>query len=166
MAAPATYTVNGEQYVAVMAGFGGAGGFSFAPETAAYQYGNAGRIVALKLGGGTVPKPPKLPEDLFEKPSYERSSRAQVVQGEILYNRTCSRCHVLGRGLLPDLRRLSGTNRTLFLEIVLHGAYEAKGMRRFDDVLSEDDARAVHAYLVDEAWKAYEAKASPDTRAN
>jgi hypothetical protein len=28
-------------------------------------------------------------------------------------------------------------------------------MGRWDDVLSRSDAEAIHAYIVDEAWKAY-----------
>jgi quinohemoprotein ethanol dehydrogenase len=36
---------------------------------------------------------------------------------------------------------------------VLKGAYLGKGMGRFDDVLSTDDAKAIHAYLVDQQWQ-------------
>jgi hypothetical protein len=31
-------------------------------------------------------------------------------------------------------------------------------MERFDDILSESDVEAIHAYLIDEAWKAYKAQ--------
>jgi DNA invertase Pin-like site-specific DNA recombinase len=36
----------------------------------------------------------------------------------------------------------------LFYEIVLEGIYQGKGMGRWDDVLSAEDAQAIHAYLV------------------
>ena len=54
MAAPMTYAVNGEQYVAVQVGYGGT---SIAegpipPSSAAVKYENTNRIIALKLGGG------------------------------------------------------------------------------------------------------------------
>jgi Raf kinase inhibitor-like YbhB/YbcL family protein len=62
---------------------------------------------------------------------------------------------VFGVGLLPDLRRLSGPTHQLFYEIVLNGAYQGKGMARWNDVLSRSDAEAIHAYLVDQAWAAY-----------
>jgi len=52
MAGPMTYTVGGEQYVAIMAGLGGAAGQEYFPGTAAYKYGNKGRIIAFKLGDG------------------------------------------------------------------------------------------------------------------
>jgi len=159
MAAPITYSVNGEQFVAFMAGFGGGAGFSFDPQTAAYKYGNAGRIVALKLGGGPIPKPPPKSADApFEKPSASRGSEARVSEGEILYKRACSRCHVFGRGMLPDLRRMSPETRKLFYNIVLRGAYLPKGMGRFDDVLSQADAEAIYAFLVDQTWNAVEGK--------
>jgi quinohemoprotein ethanol dehydrogenase len=70
----------------------------------------------------------------------------------VLYNRYCSRCHVMGRGNLPDLRRLEPATHVIFNSIVLGGAYTVKGMARFDDVLSPADAEAVHAYLIDQAW--------------
>ncbi len=57
MAAPMTYRVNGVQYIAVQAGWGG-GGWSFVPGySAAYQRGNANRILVFKVGGGPVTVP-------------------------------------------------------------------------------------------------------------
>jgi quinohemoprotein ethanol dehydrogenase len=41
----------------------------------------------------------------------------------------------------------------LFYQIVLKGIYQGKGMGRWDDVLSMEDAQAIHAYLVDQAWQ-------------
>jgi quinohemoprotein ethanol dehydrogenase len=74
-----------------------------------------------------------------------------IERGELLYNRYCSRCHVFGRGLLPDLRRLSSTTHELFDDIVRGGLYRGKGMGRWDDVLTRSDSDAIHAYLVDQA---------------
>ena len=152
MAAPTTYRVNGEQYVALMAGLFGTAYFPH--ESAAYKYGNTGRIIALKLDGGAVPKPPVLSDPTFPEPPAREGTREQIAQGEVLYNRFCQRCHVFGRGALPDLRRLSPETHSLFYEIVLNGAYQAKGMARWDDVLTRADAEAIHAYVVDQAWQA------------
>lgn len=156
MAAPMTYSVGGEQYIAVMAGYGGGTLFlPFPADGAARKYGNAGRIVAFKLGGGAVPKPAPRADVPFPEPPPREGSAASIASGEVLYNRFCSRCHVFGVGMLPDLRRLSGPTRQLFYEIVLEGAYRGKGMARWDDVLSRADAQAIHSYLVDQAWAAY-----------
>ncbi len=155
MAAPMTYAVNGEQYLAVMAGYGGGNMFiPFPPNSAAERYGNAGRIVAFKLGDVAVPKPSLLGTVPFPTPPPREGTAAQMASGEILYNRFCSRCHVFGRGVLPDLRRMSSVTHQLFYEIVLNGAYRGKGMARWDDVLSRFDAQAIHAYLIDQSWLA------------
>jgi quinohemoprotein ethanol dehydrogenase len=76
----------------------------------------------------------------------------------VLYNRFCGRCHQLGRGLLPDLRTLSPGLHQSFYDIVLNGALAPKGMGRWDDVLSRADAESIHAYVVDQAWQAYNAQ--------
>jgi quinohemoprotein ethanol dehydrogenase len=146
MAAPMTYRINGEQYVAVMAGYGGGLLFeAFPAGSAPLKYGN-GRIIGFKLGGGDVPKPTALPESPpVELPPREGNAK-QIAAGEVLYNRYCARCHVFGVGLLPDLRRMNPGTHSVFYEIVLHGAYQAKGMARWDDVLSHEDAEAIHAY--------------------
>jgi quinohemoprotein ethanol dehydrogenase len=156
MAAPMSYRVHGEQYVAVLAGYGGGNmGTALPPESAAYRFGNAGRLIALKLGGGTVPKPPPVGNAPFAEPP-QRSAAADIGRGEVLYNRYCMRCHIFDRAILPDLRRMSPATDRLFYEIVLKGAFVAKGMGRWDDVLTRADAEAVHAYVVEQAWQAYD----------
>ena len=154
MAAPMTYRVNGIQYVSVMAGYGG--GVLFLPfpaNSAAYKYGNEGRIVTFRLDGGVTPKPPPASDQPHDPPPDREGTPATIAQGELLYNRYCSRCHSFGRGLVPDLRQLPRGIHSAFYEIVLHGALQAKGMGRWDDVLSQEDAAAIHAYLVDQAWQ-------------
>jgi len=157
MGAPMTYRVGGKQYIAIMAGYGGGPGL-YAPypkQTAAYRYGNAGRIVAFALGGTEVPKPVPVADAPFAEPPPRAGSAQQIAQGGILYNRYCGRCHTFGRGELPDLRRLSPATHRIFYDIVLKGVYAPMGMGRFDDVLSRKDAQDVHAFLVDQAWDAY-----------
>jgi quinohemoprotein ethanol dehydrogenase len=156
MAAPMTYRVNGVQYVAIVAGYGGGAvitGVPLDPDSAAYRYGNEGRIIALKLGG----PPPPLPAARVEPPFPDLPARPtdlkQIAAGEILYNRYCSRCHVMGRGNLPDLRRIEPGTHELFSTIVLGGAFAGKGMGRFDDVLSPADVDAIHAYLIEGGYR-------------
>ncbi len=158
MAAPMTYAIGNEQYVAFMAGYGGGGGGGFPPGSAPYLYGNQGRIVTLKLGGGAVPKPTPVVDGPFQKPPAQAANPATLEHGAVLYNRYCGRCHVFGRGMLPDLRRLSAATHQLFPAIVLQGAYAAKGMGNFSDVLSPKDADAIHQYLINEAAMAYAAE--------
>jgi len=162
MAAPMTYTVGGEQYVAIMAGLGGGGGQSHPPGTAAYKYGNKGRVVAFKLGGGAVPLRAEVvrKEETFGVPPVKNLGTAeQLTQGADLYMRNCSKCHssMDGRAAgIPDLRRMSKETHANFKAIVLEGTLAAKGMGGFAGLLSEQDAEALQAYFVDLAWKAYD----------
>lgn len=157
MAAPMTYRAAGKQYIALMAGYGGGTGLysPFPPASAAYRYGNEGRIVAFALDGGAPPKPPPVIEAPFEQPPARTGDAQAIAHGAVLYNRFCGRCHVFGRGELPDLRRLSPATHAVFYDIVLGGIYASRGMGRFDDVLSGPDASDLHSFLVDQAWDAY-----------
>jgi quinohemoprotein ethanol dehydrogenase len=158
MAAPMTYRVGGNQYVGVLAGYGGGNlGAALPPASAAYRHGNEGRLIALRLGGGVVPLPAASIDRPFNEPQEDSGAPAEVARGAVLYNRYCARCHVLGRGVLPDLRRMSSPTRAIFYDIVLSGAYLAKGMGRWDDVLSRADAEAVLVYVTAEARKAFDA---------
>ena len=166
IAAPMTYRVRGVQYVAVMAGYGGGTlADPFPAGSAARKYGNAGRILAFKLGGGAVPIPAPLVPAPFPQPPPRRGTAAEVHAGAVLYDRYCSRCHVFGRGVLPDLRRVSGATLGDFDRIVLDGALRPLGMARWDDVLDRHQADAIQAYLIDAAWQAYDAERAPSPQA-
>ena len=71
MAAPITYRVNGTQYIAIVAGYGGGAvitGAPLDPASAAYRYGNDGRIIVLKIGGPPPPLPPLVAEQPLPMP--------------------------------------------------------------------------------------------------
>jgi quinohemoprotein ethanol dehydrogenase len=160
MAAPMTYAVNGEQYVAVQAGYGGAAITvgTIPPGSAALKYQNLNRIIAFKLDGPPVPPPPPRIEPPVPKPPKQTANETTIRTGEVKFIQECSRCHVLGPSSTPDLRRLDPSLHAVFKDIVLHGAVAPTGMERFDDLLSEADVEAIHAYLIDESWKAYRAE--------
>ena len=160
MAAPMTYEVNGEQYVAIQAGYGGTAITvgPVPPSSAALKYQNTNRIIALKLGGGTVPTPAALVDQPFEKPPAQTGSKAQIDAGEIKFAEECSRCHVFGTSVTPDLRKLNAGLHASFRDIVLKGILAPAGMERFDDILSEKDVENIHAYLIDQSWMGYRAQ--------
>ncbi|HET9391432.1 MAG TPA: PQQ-dependent dehydrogenase, methanol/ethanol family [Steroidobacteraceae bacterium] len=160
MAAPMTYAVHGEQFVAIQAGYGGAAITvgTIPPGSAARRYENTNRIIALKLGGPAVPTPAPWSEQPVPKPPAQTASQASIRAGEIKFIQECSRCHVLGPSSTPDLRRLGPGLQAAFNDIVLRGAVAPTGMERFDDLLSEQDVNDIHAYLIDESWKAYKAQ--------
>jgi quinohemoprotein ethanol dehydrogenase len=152
-----TYTVNAEQYVAVQAGYGGAAITvgAIPPSSAATKYQNVNRIIAFKLGGPAVPTPPPYSEPKIQKPPQQTASKASIQAGGTLFVQECSRCHVLGRSVTPDLRNLAPGLHAAFKDIVLRGAVAPTGMESFSDLLTEKDVDDIHAYLIDQAWQAY-----------
>lgn len=160
MAAPMTYELDGVQYVAVQAGFGGALGGVHPVGTAAQRYGNAGRIVAFELGGSAVPLPAELHQSTeIKRPAVERFGSAdQRELGNALLKRHCARCHSNeAPGAIPDLRRMSKETHEQFEAIVLQGTRAAKGMGAFAGLLTPAQAQSIRAAIVDSAWSAYEA---------
>jgi quinohemoprotein ethanol dehydrogenase len=160
MAAPMTYAVNGEQFVAIQAGYGGTAITvgSIPPSSAAVKYQNTNRIIAFKLGGGAVPTPAARVAEPFEKPPAQSATQAQLDAGEIKFAEECSRCHVLGLSVTPDLRKLNAGLHASFKDIVLKGILAPAGMERFDDILSEKDVDNIHAYLIEQSWIGYRAQ--------
>jgi quinohemoprotein ethanol dehydrogenase len=157
MAAPMTYTVRGEQYVAVQVGYGGAA-ITVGPapaSSAASRFENTNRIIAFKLDGGTVPPPKPLEIPPFEQPQPQTASAERIRHGEKMFIQECSRCHAFGPSITPDLRKLNPGLQAMFKDIVLRGAVAPTGMERFDDILSEQDVDDIHAYLIDESWKGW-----------
>jgi quinohemoprotein ethanol dehydrogenase len=155
LAAPMTYRIGGEQYVALMAGVGEYDGY------VDQLYGKKGRIVAFKLGGGEVPLRPALPRAApgMEAPSVPRFGTPQQLSvGESLFSRHCAICHAEGRA--PNLKRMSAQTHLEFSDIVLKGSRSSEGMGNFGNVLSTDDAQAIHAYIVDSAWQEFERQPS------
>jgi quinohemoprotein ethanol dehydrogenase len=152
VAPPITYRVGGEQYVAVLAGLGG--GLAMAsgdppPETVAS--GNAGRLLAWKLGGTLrLPEPGSRPEPVA--PIEARVEPARVERGERLYFRHCGACHgpsAVGGGFIPDLRRSAPAVYDALAAIVLEGGRLDRGMPGFGGVLGPEDVADLRAYLLE-----------------
>ncbi len=157
LAAPMTYRVDGVQYIAVQTGWGG-GGWGFVPGySAAYTKGNANRLLVFKLGGGKVPIPADLAplEPAVAPPAQLPGATPEMIAlGSALFTENCSICHSnQPRAPLPDLRRMAPGTHDVFDQIVLQGLLQPNGMPRWDDVLSPDQAKAIHAFLIDEQGK-------------
>jgi quinohemoprotein ethanol dehydrogenase len=160
MAAPMTYMIDGVQYIAVMAGLGGGGWIAPDPSSAAYRYGNQGRILAFKLDGGQTPKPALLPPvPPVPEPPKQTASAESIARGEELFERHCAQCHAnQPRSAAPDLRRMSRATHEAFSDILLKGLLRPLGMPQWDDLFSPSDVSDIHAYLVHISQLAYEAE--------
>jgi len=154
IAAPVTYMVDGEQYVSVLAGWGGA----FALASGAPRHRDnvltGGRLLTFKLGADATLPPVDVTFLEIPPPPAMETTPEQVAQGEALYHQYCAVCHGPGVGSsgggTPDLRYATPATHAAWDAIVRGGAYVAKGMPRFDQVLEADDAQAIHAYVVEQ----------------
>ena len=155
IAAPVSYQVDGEQYVSVLAGWGGA--FALASGVPRHK-GNVlseGRILTFKLGGqAALPEPNVAFLEIPEPPAMETTAE-QVADGRMLYHTYCALCHGPGvtgsGGGTPDLRYSSADVHGSWDAIVLQGAFRGKGMASFEHVLSAEDSQAIRAYVVSQA---------------
>jgi quinohemoprotein ethanol dehydrogenase len=147
--APISYSVGGEQYIAVMAGRGFSGG-----NDSDARARNPGRIFAFKLDGkamlppGPGPAPPaNPPEQVFP---------ANIIAaGAEPYRVYCSRCHggeAHSLNIIPDLRRSAAlSNAALWKNIVIDGALEQNGMIGWSEFLTAEDAETIRAYVATQA---------------
>jgi quinohemoprotein ethanol dehydrogenase len=161
IAAPITYKMDGEQFLLVTTGWGGGGWFAPHPTSAVLKYGNQGRFIALKLGGEEVPLPDEVSAlgPLPEPPVANTADPERIAAGRVLFSRSCAICHAnVDGGMTPDLRRMSANTHASFNAIVLNGARRYRGMPQWDDVLNEDEAGAIHDYLIDLAWLSFQAQ--------
>jgi PQQ-dependent dehydrogenase (methanol/ethanol family) len=155
MAAPATYEVDGEQYIAVLAGSGGAIGTHGGPVSLmSGRVRNISRVLVFKLGG-TAMLPPMPPEpELALNPPPLRATRATINDGMRRYAENCLICHgggAISGGVLPDLRYSRFLADDGFFDIVLGGVLKDNGMVSFAPVLNRTQAEAIRAYLISRA---------------
>ena len=152
IAAPITYRLDGVQYVAVLAGMGGATMMMLDKDAVTRTRENEGRLLVFKLGGGPVKKPPLRTEPLGAGPDAKVRAvpSPQVARGIDLYRANCGRCHgmLTSTSMLPDLRRMRPEVRDNFDAIVRDGAMKDGGMIGFGDKLPKADTDAIKAALV------------------
>ena len=152
MAGPVTYSVNGEQYVAVLAGWGGV--FPLATGEVSFQSGhirNISRMLVFKLGGtADLPPAPQVEQPVLHPPP-STATAAEIHQGEQRFQRYCAACHgdvAVSGGVLPDLRYSSTLANDQWFYIVLGGMLKQNGMVSFAPELSHQDAAAIRSYVI------------------
>jgi PQQ-dependent dehydrogenase (methanol/ethanol family) len=161
IAPPVTWAQDGEQYVAVLAGWGGAAPLTFdLPDTIT---GQTGRLLVFKLDGdATLPAP--TPRPPLTQPPPRIGTPEMIEHGEALYAEHCGRCHggaLMSSAVVPDLRRLPAAKHAVFRRIVLDGILQGTGMVGFADVLDEADADDIQAYVLDVANDQWEESRLP-----
>ncbi|MEM1402925.1 MAG: PQQ-dependent dehydrogenase, methanol/ethanol family [Pseudomonadota bacterium] len=151
-AAPITYRINGEQYVAVLVGRGGQlyGGRTTGDVTK--DIINRSRLLVFSLAGeAELPSP----SDRINQMADLRSLSAdpeQVAEGSILYQKHCLFCHgisAVSNSVVPDLR-FSGFLATTagWASVVRDGVLASAGMAAFAPLLDEDETEAIRHYVL------------------
>ena len=153
VAPPVTYEVDGEQYVTVMAGWGGIFPIITGPlSLSSGPIRNVGRILTYKLGGeSSLPADNFIPAELPDLSALEIDEEL-AEQGFLVYDRYCGACHgagAIGSGVIPDLRYSSlPASPEAWAAVVLEGAFADRGMVGFGSELNNDDAEAIRNYIL------------------
>lgn len=161
VAAPSTYLVDGEQYVAVLVGgralpTEGAGAIGSTTRAST----NNSRMLVFKRGGSA-----RLPEEIRQEvteadelnPPPLTADFETVAQGEQLYGRFCGVCHgpaavSASRETFPDLRYSQRLySQEMFDSVVLGGELESGGMVSFEGTLQASDPDAIRHYIISRA---------------
>ena len=161
VAAPATYTIDGEQYVAILVGARGLpDGVSRTSATSA----NNSRLLVYKLGGKATLPTAAVGGDTAAasgartlNPPLLIGNNEQVIDGQTTYNRACSGCHGANAEAdktAPDLR-MTPLLRDLpgWKNVVVGGTRVQNGMPSFKGTLTDVDAENVFHYVVSQANK-------------
>lgn len=156
VAPPIAYAIDGVQYIAVMAGWGGAwpmlgGQFAEQPVNGV----GTNRLLIFRLGGSArLPAPEAIPAMPLDPPA-DTAPAALIAKGDGLYGQYCLRCHGIGAvsaSMVPDLRHSAMiADGDSLDQILIGGVLAPLGMPSFKGVLTSADTAAIRAYLIHRA---------------
>jgi alcohol dehydrogenase (cytochrome c)/quinohemoprotein ethanol dehydrogenase len=160
VAPPVTYAIDGEQYIALVAGWGTSSALWEGPAlNPDGDKQNISRVLAYKLDGqAQLPPPPPLPARVA--PPAPFGDEATLETGRAEFAKNCDACHgvmAIGGGELPDLRWSPYiSSAESFQSVVIDGALKEKGMVSFAPNITPSDAEAIRAWVVAQAHIAME----------
>jgi mono/diheme cytochrome c family protein len=157
VAAPMTYEIDGEQYVSINVGWGGAFALVFGEYVQAESLPNVSRVLTFKLGASEqLPDVAWRPTVAFNPPETEASPETLAL-GFATYQDVCMGCHGLNAvsGLLiPDLRGSAYLwDEKGWEDVVLRGQLKERGMAAFGDNITAEQAQAIRAYVIQQAQR-------------
>jgi len=154
-AAPISYEIEGEQYVAVASGWGGAYVLGFGGVLPTGSVANVGRVLVFKVGADT--ELPELEDVETAVPEIPKPSASEetVGIGQLAYANSCGACHgdqAFSSGLTPNLRHSSAlSDPDLWQEIVRGGLLAENGMPNYENVFDVETVEALRHYVIHEA---------------
>lgn len=153
VAPPISYSVDGQQFVTVLTGFGASGGV-FGPlyEKYGIEYRTQKRRALTFVLDGSAQLPPAPPQVKAERapdPSFKTDTKS-AQRGDVVFGTRCAICHginAIASGNAPDLRDSPiPLSSDAFAGVVRDGGRLPLGMPRFDDI-SDTDREDVRQYL-------------------
>ncbi len=154
VAAPVTYEVDGEQYVTVLAGWGGAIPLLAGELALDAAKGGTNRVLTFKLGAKAELPMMKVMARKLEPPQ-AAAPKDVVDKGRAHYQQFCAGCHgdtAASGGVVLDLR-YSATlgDAGAWKAIVLEGARLKNGMVTSEKYLKPDEVDQIRAYVIQRA---------------
>lgn len=148
MAAPMTYELGGNQYVSVLAGWGGSSGLFGPNYDGAYK--PQGRLWTFQLNGSEiVPVEGQPIPELTAIPFDDSPER--LSEGMNKYIQNCGLCHGAdgaSGGAIADLRYASEATYDNFHSIVREGAYTSLGMPNLGATVSVEDLDTIKNWIL------------------
>ena len=146
VAAPATYEIDGEQYLSISVGWGGVYGIL----QRATERTGPGRMYTFKLDGDAE-MPEMIMNDRTELLQGVEYDPADVAEGGALYVSNCLFCHgvpgVNNGGNVVNLGYSDPSVISNAAAIVLSGAFVEQGMPSFEDKLTEEEINKIVAFI-------------------
>ena len=146
VAAPATYMVDGVQYVSVAVGWGGVFGIT----QRATDREAPGTVYTFAIGG-KAPLPAFTKYQIGNLLTGVKYDPAHVPEGTSIYVNACATCHgvpgVDKGGNVPNLGYVPTETITNLKDIVFNGPFKDKGMPDFTGKLTEADVVKIQAFI-------------------
>lgn len=157
VAPPIAYEIDGEQYISINVGWGGAFALVFGEYVQAESLPNVSRVLTFKLGAdGALPDVEWRPTVVFNPPVLEADADT-LDTGLLLYQNTCMGCHGLNAvsGLLiPDLRGTAYLwDAKGWHDVVRGGKLRDRGMAGLAEHLEVADSEAIRQYVIQQAHR-------------
>ncbi len=155
VAAPISYKIGDDQYVAVAAGWGGSFVLGYGGVFPTGSEAKLGRILAFKLAAnGSLPELENVAGPI-DVPALITADPDIIAAGQRAYGDYCSVCHgdqAYSSGLVPNLRFSPMTaDEEAWRSVVVEGALAPLGMPDFSGLIDEETAAAIRAYVISEA---------------
>ncbi len=153
-APPISYAIDGVDYVAVMAGYGG--GWAMLGGQLAQKGGSTrgrNRLLVFRLDGKAVLPRAEVAERPPLDPPADTAPATLVAQGDGLYGRYCLRCHgaaAISASFVPDLRHSALLHEGMEA-VLLDGVLADQGMPSFRGILTAPQVAAIRGYLIHRA---------------